>query len=91
MLLTARAPAGQLKSVSATRCRAAFAPRLANQTRRVAAMASAGVAPLEKTVLVPIGNGTEEMEAVIIIDVLRRAGAKARSPTIHGLRVAYQN
>lgn len=26
-------------------------------------------------VLVPIGYGTEEMEAVIIIDVLRRAGA----------------
>lgn len=28
-----------------------------------------------KTVLVPVGNGTEEMEAVTIIDVLRRAGA----------------
>lgn len=27
-----------------------------------------------KTVLVPIANGTEEMEAVIIIDMLRRAG-----------------
>ena len=25
-------------------------------------------------VLVPISNGTEEMEAVIIIDMLRRAG-----------------
>ena len=33
---------------------------------------SSGVA---KTVLVPIGNGSEEMEAVTIIDVLRRAGA----------------
>ncbi|CAI0447320.1 unnamed protein product [Linum tenue] len=29
-----------------------------------------------KKVLVPIGFGTEEMEAVILIDVLRRAGAK---------------
>ncbi|XP_050211137.1 protein DJ-1 homolog C isoform X1 [Mercurialis annua] len=29
-----------------------------------------------KKVLVPIGFGTEEMEAVIIIDVLRRAGAE---------------
>ena len=29
----------------------------------------------EKTVLVPLGNGTEEMEAVTIIDVFRRAGA----------------
>jgi 4-methyl-5(b-hydroxyethyl)-thiazole monophosphate biosynthesis len=28
-----------------------------------------------KRVLVPIGNGSEEMEAVITIDVLRRAGA----------------
>ena len=26
-------------------------------------------------VLVPIGHGTEEMEAVILVDVLRRAGA----------------
>ncbi|XP_020114334.1 protein DJ-1 homolog C isoform X1 [Ananas comosus] len=31
--------------------------------------------PLKKKVLVPIGMGTEEMEAVIIVDVLRRAGA----------------
>ncbi|KAL4429574.1 hypothetical protein ABPG77_008623 [Micractinium sp. CCAP 211/92] len=29
-----------------------------------------------KRVLVPIGNGSEEMEAVITIDVLRRAGAE---------------
>ena len=30
---------------------------------------------LRGQVLVPIGFGTEEMEAVIIVDVLRRAGA----------------
>ena len=29
-----------------------------------------------KRVLVPIGTGSEEMEAVITIDVLRRAGAE---------------
>lgn len=33
----------------------------------------------EKSVLVPIGEGSEEMEAVIIIDVLRRAGAKVHT------------
>ncbi|PIA46263.1 hypothetical protein AQUCO_01500051v1 [Aquilegia coerulea] len=31
--------------------------------------------PAKKKVLVPIGYGTEEMEAVILIDVMRRAGA----------------
>ncbi|KAL5705712.1 protein deglycase [Ranunculus cassubicifolius] len=30
----------------------------------------------QKKVLVPIGYGTEEMEAVIVIDVMRRAGAR---------------
>jgi len=27
-------------------------------------------------ILIPVANGTEEMEAVILIDILRRAGAK---------------
>ncbi len=31
---------------------------------------------MKKKILVPIGNGTEEIEAVCIIDVLRRAGAE---------------
>jgi len=31
---------------------------------------------MSKNVLVPIADGTEEMEAVIVIDVLRRAGAR---------------
>ncbi|KAG1327561.1 putative protein DJ-1 [Cocos nucifera] len=31
--------------------------------------------PAKKKVLVPVGLGTEEMEAVILVDVLRRAGA----------------
>ena len=33
------------------------------------------LAVMDGQVLVPIGFGTEEMEAVIIVDVLRRAGA----------------
>ena len=39
-------------------------------------------ASVTKTVLVPIANGTEEMEAVIIIDVLRRAGVKVTVASI---------
>lgn len=31
--------------------------------------------PAKRKVLVPVANGSEEMEAVIVIDVLRRAGA----------------
>ncbi|CAN6201443.1 unnamed protein product [Urochloa humidicola] len=51
--------------------------RLQTLTRALAssspqAMASA---PVPKKVLVPVANGTEPMEAVITIDVLRRAGA----------------
>ena len=30
---------------------------------------------MPKTVLIPIADGTEEIEAVTLIDVLRRAGA----------------
>ncbi|KAE8690593.1 putative receptor-like protein kinase [Hibiscus syriacus] len=33
-----------------------------------------------KKVLIPIGFGTEEMEAVILVDVLRRAGAEGGMP-----------
>ncbi|WOL08795.1 hypothetical protein Cni_G17548 [Canna indica] len=36
---------------------------------------SSPLSSLKKKVLVPIGMGTEEMEAVILVDVLRRAGA----------------
>lgn len=42
------------------------------QAMSAAVAASAGGS---KTVLVPVGNGSEEIEAVTIIDVLRRAGA----------------
>ncbi|KAI7840257.1 hypothetical protein COHA_006039 [Chlorella ohadii] len=52
---------------------AGFSPLQASRrfapSRRVATMAA-------KRVLVPIGRGSEEMEAVITIDVLRRAGAE---------------
>lgn len=35
-------------------------------------------------VLVPIADGSEEMEAVIIIDVLRRAGCEATLAFVSG-------
>lgn len=37
-----------------------------------------------KKVLVPIGTGSEEMEAVITIDVLRRAGADVTVASVEG-------
>ena len=36
-------------------------------------------------VLVPIANGTEEMEAVIIIDVLRRAGMNVEVASVENV------
>lgn len=40
--------------------------------------------PASKKVLVPVANGTEEMEAVIVIDVLRRAGATVTVASVEG-------
>ncbi len=42
---------------------------------------------MSKKVLVPIANGTEEIEAVCIIDVLRRAGASVTVASVDGLQV----
>ncbi|KAK9862272.1 hypothetical protein WJX84_009616 [Apatococcus fuscideae] len=39
-----------------------------------------------KTVLVPIANGSEEIEAVTIIDVLRRAGASVTVASVEDTR-----
>ncbi|MBM4102859.1 MAG: DJ-1/PfpI family protein [Planctomycetes bacterium] len=42
---------------------------------------------MNKTVLVPIADGTEELEAVTIIDTLRRAGAQVTVASVSGLQV----
>jgi 4-methyl-5(b-hydroxyethyl)-thiazole monophosphate biosynthesis len=41
---------------------------------------------MEKSVLVPVANGTEELEAVAIIDILRRAGATVSVASVSGSR-----
>ncbi|MCI0499700.1 MAG: DJ-1/PfpI family protein [Planctomycetales bacterium] len=40
-----------------------------------------------KTVLVPIADGSEEIEAVVIVDVLRRAGADVTVASVDGLHI----
>ena len=42
---------------------------------------------MSKKVLVPIADGIEEIEAVCIIDVLRRAGADVTVASVDGLQV----
>jgi len=42
---------------------------------------------MSKKVLVPVADGTEELEAVAIIDVLRRAGADVTVVSVHGDRL----
>ena len=42
--------------------------------------------PMEKRVLVPVADGTEELEAVAMIDVLRRAGADVTVASVTGNR-----
>lgn len=46
---------------------------------------------LTKNVLVPIANGIEEIEAVTIIDVLRRAGLSVRASSIEGREITGAN
>lgn len=42
---------------------------------------------MSKSVLVPIADGSEEIEAVTIIDVLRRSGAQVTVASVDGLQV----
>ncbi|KAK8698924.1 hypothetical protein V6N13_115027 [Hibiscus sabdariffa] len=55
-----------------TKASASTVPTTPSTTTTVTSTATA----CTKKVLVPIGFGTEEMEAVILVDVLRRAGAE---------------
>lgn len=41
---------------------------------------------MQKTLLVPVADGTEELEAVAIIDALRRAGAEVTVASVTGAR-----
>jgi hypothetical protein len=75
----AHKPHIRARMIASTRIRHAAASlhssapaRVSPVPRSVACMASGP----EKRVLVPIADGSEEMEAVITIDVLRRAGAQ---------------
>ncbi|KAA0031304.1 hypothetical protein IC582_000064 [Cucumis melo] len=65
------------RKLSAKATKGALSPTSPPILSTSVSMATSTIAPSEplKKVLVPIGFGTEEMEAVIIIDVLRRAGA----------------
>jgi 4-methyl-5(b-hydroxyethyl)-thiazole monophosphate biosynthesis len=42
---------------------------------------------LDRAVIVPIADGSEELEAVCIIDVLRRAGAQVTVASVSGLQI----
>ena len=42
---------------------------------------------MEKTALVPIADGSEEIEAVTVIDVLRRAGAQVTAASVNEQQV----
>ncbi|MBU8911811.1 MAG: DJ-1/PfpI family protein [Desulfobacterales bacterium] len=42
---------------------------------------------MEKKVLVPVAQGTEEMEAITIIDVLRRAGASVIAASVDEINI----
>ena len=45
------------------------------------------MAPMTKTSLVPIADGSEELEAVSIIDVLRRAGVRVTVASVDAIAV----
>jgi len=46
---------------------------------------------MTKQILVPVANGTEDLEAVVLIDILRRSGAQVTVASIQDLTVECAN
>ncbi|GAB4849401.1 Protein DJ-1 B [Ancistrocladus abbreviatus] len=99
LLMTLTLPKPSLSSILAIRLNSVPTHTLSSRTLLAipaAAAASSPMASTTKKVLVPVANGTEPMEAVITIDVLRRAGAdvtvasvekELRVDACHGVKI----
>nr|DAD21542.1 TPA_asm: hypothetical protein HUJ06_023005 [Nelumbo nucifera] len=70
-----RIRSSSLKPLAAQQRRSSLSIRTSKSTTTLTPTTTPAALPPKKKVLVPIGFGTEEMEAVILVGVLRRAGA----------------